>query len=118
MLLGQGVCTLKNKAQPALTQDMRHGALFLFNPPPTTCLSRGGGGGCCPNTPSPQEQKTYWAMNHSAHGNAILLVVNKANSSMQVNSGFPHLTNTQQIQQSKTFTISCQITVISMVNQN
>ena len=36
---------------------------------------------------------------------------------MQVNSGFPHLIKTQQIQQSGTFTISCQLTVI-MVNQN
>ena len=64
-----------------------------------------------------REQKIYWAMNHSAHGNVILLVANKANSSLQVNSGFPHLIKTQQIQQSGTFTISCQLTVI-MVNQN
>ena len=64
-----------------------------------------------------REQKIYWATNHSAHGNVILLVANKANSSLQVNSGFPHLIKTQQIQQSGTFTISCQLTVI-MVNQN
>ena len=64
-----------------------------------------------------REQKIYWATNHSAHGNVILLVANKANSSLQVNSGFPHLIKTQQIQQSGTFTLSCQLTVI-MVNQN
>ena len=41
--------------------------------------------------------------------------VNKENSSLNVNSGFPHLTNTQQLQQSGTFTISCQMTVIFLV---
>ena len=90
-------------------------------------LERGGGGGegvRGEGSPPPvgtylvlREQKIYWAMNHSAHGNVILLVANKANSSLQVNSGFPHLIKTQQIQQSGTFTISCQLTVI-MVNQN
>ena len=87
---------------------------------------RGGRGsrGEAPPPPPPvgtylvhREQKIYWATNHSAHGNVILLVANKANSSLQVNSGFPHLSKTQQIQQSGTFTISCQLTVL-MVNQN
>ena len=65
---------------------------------------RGGGGpgGRGPPPPSERtcahrEQKIYWATNHSAHGNVILLVANKANSSLQVNSGFPHLIKTQQI---------------------
>ena len=94
---------------------------------PGTCLSGGGRGGGGPGGRGPpppvgtylvhMEQKIYWATNHSAHGNAILLVANKAKSSLQVNSGFPHLIKTQQIQQSGTFTISCQLTVI-MVNQN
>ena len=87
--------------------------------------SRGGGEGVQGGgVPPPvgtylvhREQKIYWATNHSAHGNVILLVANKANSSLQVNSGFPHLIKTQEIQQSGTFTISCQLTVI-MVNQN
>ena len=48
----------------------------------------------------------------------MLLAVNKGNSSLNVNSGFPHLTNTQQLQQSGTFTISCQMTVIFFVSQN
>ena len=92
-----------------------------------TCLSGGGRGGGGPGGRAPppllgtilvhREQKIYWATNHSAHGNVILLVANKANSSLQVNSGFPHLIKTQQIQQSGTFTISCQLIVI-MVNQN
>ena len=96
-----------------------------------TCLSGGGGGpgegvrGSRGEPPPPpvgtylvhREQKIYWATNHSAHGNVILLVANKTNSSLQVNSGFPHLIKTQQIQQSGTFTISGQLTVI-MVNQN
>ena len=96
-------------------------------PPPGTCLSGGGRGGGGPGgSPPPppvgtylvhREQKIYWATNHSAHGNVILLVANKANSSLQVNPGFPHLIKTQQLQQSGTFTISCQLTVI-MVNQN
>ena len=79
--------------------------------------SRGEGSPPCRNYLVHREQKIYWATNHSAHGNVILLVANKANSSLQVNSGFPHLIKTQQIQQSGTFTISCQLTVI-MVNQN
>ena len=97
-----------------------------------TCLSGGGEGGGGPGegvqgggVPPPPvgtylvhgEQEIFWATNHSAHGNVILLVANKANSSLQVNSGFPHLIKTQQIQQSGTFTISCQLTAI-MVNQN
>ena len=48
----------------------------------------------------------------------MLSAVNKGNSSLNVNSGFPHLTNTQQLQQSGTFTISCQMTVIFLVSQN
>ena len=87
-------------------------------------LERGGEGVQGGGPPPPpvgtylvhREQKIYWATNHS-HGNVILLVANKTNSSLQVNSGFPHLIKTQQIQQSGTFTISCQLTVI-MVNQN
>ena len=84
---------------------------------------RGGGGSRGEGSPPVgtylvhREQKIYWATNHSAHGNVILLVANKANSSLQVNSGIPHLIKTQQIQLSGTFTISCQLTVI-MVNQN
>ena len=58
--------------------------------------------------PIHREQKNYWRMNNSAHGNVMLSAVNKGNSSLNVNSGFPHLTNTQQLQQSGTFTISCQ----------
>ena len=87
--------------------------------------SRGGGEGVQGGgVPPPfgtylvhREQKQGTTTYHSAHGNVILLVANKANSSLQVNSGFPHLIKTQQIQQSGTFTISCQLTVI-MVNQN
>ena len=109
---------------------------MFLTPSPGTCLSGGGGGrggggpgeggrGSRGEAPPPllgtylvhREPKIYWATNHSAHGNVILLVANKANSSLQVNSGFPHLIKTQQIQQSGTFTISCQLTVI-MVNQN
>ena len=100
-------------------------------PPRRDLLERGGGvqgrGGGGPGGRGPpplvgtylvhREQKIYWATNHSAHGNVILLVANKANSSLQVNSGFPHLIKTQQMQQSGTFTISCQLKVI-MVNQN
>ena len=87
-----------------------------------TCLSGGGGG---PEPPPPagtypihREQKNYWRMNNSAHGNIMLSAVNKGNPSLNVNSGFPHLTNTQQLQQSGTFTISCQMTVIFLVSQN
>ena len=64
---------------------------------------RGGGGpGGSPPPPPPvgtylvhRGQKIYWATNHSAHGNVILLVANKANSSLQVNSGFPHLSGAE-----------------------
>ena len=88
-----------------------------------TCLSGGGvqGGGSPPPAgtyPIHREQKNYWRMNNSAHGNVMLSAVNKGNSSLNVNSGFPHLTNTQQLQQSGTFTISCQMTVIFLVSQN
>ena len=48
----------------------------------------------------------------------MLSAVNKENSSLNINSGFPHLTNTKQLQQSGTFTISCQMTVIFLVSQN
>ena len=48
----------------------------------------------------------------------MLSAVNKGNSSLNVNSGFPHLTNTQQLQQSGTFTISCLMTGIFLVSQN
>ena len=104
-----------------------------YDPLSRDLLERGGGGGgpgeggrgsTGEGSPPPvgtylvhREQKIYWATNHSAHGNVILLVANKGNSSLQVNSGFPHLIKTQQMQQSGTFTISCQLTVI-MVNQN
>ena len=93
-------------------------------------LERGGGGrgrgsrarGEAPppagTYPIHREQKNYWRMNNSAHGNVMLLAVNKGNSSLNVNSGFPHLTSTQQLQQSGTFTISCQMTVIFLVSQN
>ena len=104
-------------------------------PPPGTCLSGGGGGGGPgeggrgsrgePPPPPPagtypihREQKNYWRMNNSAHGNVMLSAVNKGNSSLNVNSGFPHLTNTQQLQQSGTFTVSCQMTSIFLVSQN
>ena len=95
-------------------------------------LEQGGGGGGgpgeggggpggrpppCRNIPNPQ-QKNYWRMNNSAHGNVMLSAVNKGNSSLNVNSGFPHLTNIQQLQQSGTFTISCQMTVIFLVSQS
>ena len=96
--------------------------------PPGTCLSGGGGGreGVQGGGPPPpagtypihREQKNYWRMNNSAHGNVMLSAVNKRNSSLNVNSGFPYLTNTQQLQQSATFTISCQMTVIFLVSQN
>ena len=97
-----------------------------------TCLSGGGGsrrggegvqGGGVPPPPAGtypihREQKNYWRMNNSAHGNVMLSAVNKGNSSLNVNLGFPHFTNTQQLQQSKTFKISCQMTVIFLVSQN
>ena len=72
------------------------------------------GGGAFPpplvgTYPVHREEKVYWAINRSAHGNAILSGVNNAHSSVQVDSGFPHLTNTQQIQKCGTFTIGCQI---------
>ena len=60
-------------------------------PPPGDLLEPGGGGGegfLGGGVPPPvgtylvhREQKIYWATNHSAHGNVILLVANKANSS-------------------------------------
>ena len=100
-------------------------------PPPRDLLERGGvqgrgGGGQGGGVPPPpagtypihREQKNYWRMNNSAHGNVMLSAVNKENSSLNVNSGFTHLTNTQQLQQSRTFTISCQMTVIFLVSQN
>ena len=88
-----------------------------------TCLSGGGGPGGSPPPPAGtypihRQQKNYWRMNNSAHGNVWLSAVNKRNSPLNVNSGFPHLTNTQQLQQSRTFTISCQMTVITLVSQN
>ena len=89
--------------------------------PQGTCLSGGGGvqGGYLAGTyPIHREQKNDWRMNNSAHGNVMLSAVNKGNSSLNVNSRFPHLTNTQQLQQSGTFTISCQMAVIFLVNQN
>ena len=76
--------------------------------------SRGKGGG----RPLSGHTQSTGSRDHSAHGNIILSVVNNASSSLQVNSGFPHLTNSKQIQATGTFTISCQITVSSMVNQN
>ena len=85
----------------------------------------GGGEGVQGGAPPPSgtypihsEQKNYWRMNNSAHGNAMLSAVNKGNASLNANSGFPHLTNTKQLQQSGTFTISCQMTVIFLVSQN
>ena len=93
-------------------------------PPPGTCLSGGGPGEGGRGPPPPagtysihREQKNYWRMNNS-HGNSMLSAANKGNSSLNVNSGFPHLTNTQHLQQSGTFTISCQLTVIFLVSQN
>ena len=74
-----------------------------------TCLSggggsKGGGEGVQGGAPPPAgtylidgEQKNYWRMNNSAHGNAMLSAVDKENSSLNVNSGFPHLTNTKQL---------------------
>ena len=55
--------------------------------------------------PIHREQKNYWRINNSAHGNVVLSAVSKGNSSLNVNSGFPHVTNTQQLQQSGTFII-------------
>ena len=121
----------EDDTEPLRRNDGVRGSL-----PPRDLLERGGGGGGegvqgrggggpgGRGPPPPvgtylvrREQKIYSATNHSAHGNVILLVANKANLSLQFNSGFPHLIKTQQIQQSGTFTISCQLTVI-MVNQN
>ena len=73
--------------------------------------SRGGGRGSRGEPPArtypiQREQKNYWRTNNSAHGNVMLSAVKKGNSSLNVNLGFPHLTNTQQLQQSRTFTIS------------
>ena len=53
-----------------------------------TCLSKGGGGRGgggpggsppppCQNEPIHGEQKNYWRMNNSAHGNVMLSAVNK-----------------------------------------
>ena len=61
-----------------------------------TCLSGGGGGeGVQGEAPPPagtypihREQKNYWRMNNSAHGNVMLSAVNKGNASLNVNSGF------------------------------
>ena len=99
----------------------REGTYGQRPPPPGTCLSAGGGGGSRGDPPplpehtqSTGNRKNYWRMNNSAHGNVMLSVVNKGNSSLN-NSGFPHLTNTQQLQQSGKFTISCQMTVIFLV---
>ena len=94
--------------------------------PPRDLLERGGGGGGGGSGGRPpsgtypihKEQKNYWRMNNSAYGNVMLSAVNKGNSSLNVNSRFPHLTNTQQLQQSGTFTISCQMIVIFLVSQN
>ena len=54
-------------------------------PPPGTCLAGGGrGGGSRGEAPRPagtypihSEQKNYWRMNNSTHGNAMLSAVNK-----------------------------------------
>ena len=82
-------------------------------------MSRGEGSPPLPeHTQSTVNRKNYWRMNNSAHGNAMLSAVNKENSSLNVNSGFPHLTNTKKLQQSGTFTISCQMTVIFLISQN
>ena len=61
------------------------------DPPPGTCLSGGGGsrggGGPAGTYPIHREQKNYWRMNNSAHGNVMLSAVNKEDSSLNVNSG-------------------------------
>ena len=86
------------------------------SPPPVTCLS-GGGGGLAGTYPIHRGQRNYWRMNNSARVNTMLSAVNKENSSLSVNLGFPRRTNTQQLQQSGIFTISCQMTVIFLVSQ-
>ena len=84
--------------------------------PPGTCLiggGRGGGGGPgeggrgsrgeAPPLPEHTQStvnRKIIGMNNSAHGNAMLSAVNKGNASLNVNSGFPHLTNIKQLQQS------------------
>ena len=90
-----------------------------------TCLSGGEGGGegvqgggppPCQNIPNPQgtekllenEQLSTWKCH----------VVDRKQRKFIIECQFPHLTNTQQLQQSATFTISCQMTVIFLVNQN
>ena len=59
----------------------------------------GGPGGSPPAETYPihREQNIYWRMNNSGHGPVMLSAVNKGNSSLNVKSGFPHLTNTQQL---------------------
>ena len=66
----------------------------------------------------PFSDRTQYTAARKMIGNAILSAANKAKSSLQVTSVFPRPTSTQQTQEFGTFNISCQITVISMVNQN
>ena len=59
------------------------------------------------------KKKFPWGIDPSTTFSSISI-----SSRDHANSGFPHLTNTQQLQQSGTFTISCQMTIIFLVSQN
>ena len=92
--------------------------------------SKGGGEGVqggapppCRNIPNPQgtekllenEQLSTWKCHVVGRKQRKFIIECQF---MNVNSEFSHLTNTQQLQQSGTFTIPCQMTVIFLVSQN
>ena len=98
---------------------------------PGTCLSGGGGGpgeggrGSGGEAPPPSSERTHSTRNRKLLGSELLsawkcylVCSNQGQYVNAVNAGFPHLPNTQQVQQSGTFTIFCHIIVICKVNQN
>ena len=96
-------------------------------PPPRDLLERGGGGGegVRGGAPPPPSERTHSTRNRKLLGSeplsawkCYLVSSNQGQFVNKVNAGFPHLPNTQQIQQSGTFTIFCHIIVICKVNQN
>ena len=72
----------------------------------------------CQNIPNPQGTEKLLENEQLSTWKCQVVGLKQRIPSWNVNSGFPHLTNTQQLQQSGTFTISCQMTVIFLVSQN